>query len=223
MQLRHDRLEAAAAPPPPAAAGALPPRTSDVLAALAAGHGGARVTVADIVEALGGRAFGALLFVFAAPNLPPLGIPGISSVCALPLIVLALQLMAGRTAPALPRWLLSRSMPAASFARAVGFVLPWLARIERLLRPRAAGLTGPAGVRVAGLFTLLLALVLILPIPLGNLLPAAAVALLGLALSERDGIAAALGYAVGLASLAVVAGVLVASAEAARWAWEMLF
>ena len=62
-----------------------------------------------------------------------------------------------------------------------------------------------------------------LPIPLGNWLPAFSTALLGLALSERDGILFAIGGAVGVASLAVIAAVIGAAGIATHAAlgWLM--
>ena len=53
-----------------------------------------------------------------------------------------------------------------------------------------------------------------LPIPLGNWLPAFSTALLGLALSERDGLLFALGSVVGVAAMAVVASVIGAAGVA---------
>lgn len=204
-------------------ASAAPRRTSDVLSALAAGHTGERITVGDIVRGLGDRAFGMLLFAFAAPNLPPLGIPGLSSVCAVPLLILAVQLVAGRAAPALPAWVMARSMPISAFRRLVGVVVPWLARAERLVRPRAAIAVSGAGERAAGAAIAILAFVLVLPIPFGNLLPAIAIALFALAIVERDGLAALAGHVAAAVSLAVVAGVVIGSAELAMAAWRLLF
>ena len=45
---------------------------------------------------------------------------------------------------------------------------------------------------------------LILPIPLGNLLPAAAVSALALGLTQKDGVFALIGYALTIASVAVL-------------------
>jgi hypothetical protein len=86
--------------------------------------------------------------------------------------------------------------------------VPRLAWIEGLIRPRYWPFRRRLGARVIGLISLIMAISITLPIPLGNWPPALATALLGLALSERDGILFALGSAVGLASLAIVAFVI---------------
>ena len=82
------------------------------------------------------------------------------------------------------------------------------ARLERVLRPRAGLLvTSDLAERVIGLIAFPLALILFLPIPFGNILPAASIAALALGLAERDGIAVALGYLFSLASVALLAAV----------------
>jgi hypothetical protein len=86
--------------------------------------------------------------------------------------------------------------------------------VERLLRPRWTFLLGWNGERLVGFVCLILAIVLSLPIPLGNILPSIAISILGLAVVEKDGLAAALGYIMALVSFVVVAAVLIALAEA---------
>src|SRR5690606_41810814 len=83
-------------------------------------------------------------------------------------------------------------------------VLPWLERVEAVSRPRLTFLFGGVGQRLIGVVCTVLALVLILPIPLGNLLPATAVTVLALALVQRDGLLALLGYGLVAASFGVL-------------------
>jgi hypothetical protein len=64
------------------------------------------------------------------------------------------------------------------------------------------------GERVIGLGLLVLTVVLALPIPFGNWLPAFAICIIGLAMVEKDGLAVLAGFAVGAVSL-VVAGTVV--------------
>jgi hypothetical protein len=75
-------------------------------------------------------------------------------------------------------------MPRSHFASLIERAAPWLARAERLLRPRWVVLCRPQAEYGAGLLCLLLALILFLPIPLGNMLPALAICLLALASSS---------------------------------------
>ena len=153
------------------------------------------VTIGEIVHRLGRRSFGALLFIFAAPNWLPLP-PGSSTFLAAPLILLAPQIALGIRGPWLPRFIDARKLKRTDLAGALRKLIPTLQRIEKVSRPRLVFLFGPLGDRLIGLTVTLLSLVLLLPIFLGNMAPAAAIAAFGLALIQRDGVLALIGYAV---------------------------
>ncbi|MBF0143944.1 MAG: exopolysaccharide biosynthesis protein [Magnetococcales bacterium] len=173
-----------------------------------------RVRLRDIVDVLGDRAYGLLLLVFAAPNIIPSPVPGLSGILGVPLVLAAYQLAHGRRHPWFPSWLAERSIASADFRTAVGKVVPWLGRVERFLRPRYRAICRPPAERFLGAFCLILAVVMALPIPLGNMLPALAVSLIALGLIEHDGLAITTGIVLGLVSLAIVAGVVLAMLEA---------
>lgn len=183
-------------------------RFSEVLQDLAAGDR-ERIAIADILTAFGDRAFGALMLVFAAPNVLPTP-PGTSSVLGAPLLFITAQLMIGRSVLWLPRLITSRSIARADFARLVDRMVPWLAKAERLLRPRFSLLIGPVADRLIGAACLLLAIILFLPIPFGNMAPALAIAAFAIGLVERDGIAVSVGWA----ATAGAVGILVALSAA---------
>lgn len=187
-------------------------RTSDVLEGLFAGDPDERITLDDIRRALDDRAFGFLILVFALPNAVPVpGIPGVSSILALPILLLALQLAFGQRRPWLPQWLLRRSVRRGDFARVVATALPSLRRVERIVRPRLAAMNTPVTDRFVGLLLFLFGLVLALPIPFGNLLPAIAIVLVALALIEQDGLVMLAGIGIGIVSLAWGALIVTAS------------
>jgi hypothetical protein len=101
-------------------------------------------------------------------------------------------------------------MDRAHFASVVQRVAPWLARAERLLRPRLAVLARPPFEYAVGGVCLFLSLILFLPIPMGNMPPAIAICLLSLAILERDGVWVLAGLCATAASIAIVWGVLFA-------------
>lgn len=199
-----------------------PSRTSELLLAFAREFPRERVQLRDLGEPLGNRSFGFLLLMFALPNTVPLGIPGLSTVTGIPLALVALQMIVGMPAPYLPRWLAERSIARANFQRLVEATVPWLRRLERLMRPRWLALTGLWGERWLGAFCFLLALVMALPIPFGNWLPSIGVALIALGLIEKDGALVTAGIVVGLLSLALMWGVIWALVEAAALAFRHL-
>jgi hypothetical protein len=185
---------------------------SQLLQGLAQQPGRDRISVRDLIDALGDRALGALLFLFAFPNVLPMP-PGTSALLGTPLVILAAQLMVGR-GPWLPRVLSARSMSHADFAALVRRITPWLERGERMLRPRFSWLALPPLEFVIGAVCLLLAIVVMLPIPLGNILPALAISLLALAVVERDGLWVVAGLALGVVAASVVSGVVFAAIKA---------
>jgi hypothetical protein len=194
---------------------------SRILTEIAEDPARARVSIRDLIDAMGDRAFGALLLVFALPNAIPAP-PGTSGVLGVPLVILTAQLML-RQRPWLPDWILRRSMTRADFAGLVGRMLPWLAKAEKLLRPRLLPLTRPAAEHAIGALGLVLAIVLLLPIPLGNMLPAIAICIFALGILERDGVWIIAGAVTGAAALALVAGVLIALVKAVAFILSRVF
>jgi hypothetical protein len=86
-------------------------------------------------------------------------------------------------------------------------VVPRLVSLERMIRPRYWPFWRRQGDRVIGLMCFVLALIVTLPIPFGNWLPAFSSALLGLALIERDGLLFAIGTVMAMFALAVIIAV----------------
>jgi len=149
----------------------------------------------------------AVLFVLTLPVLLPLP-PGVSMLLALPLLVISLQIVAGRSTLWLPDALSRRTIKRAALAGLLHRLLPPLKRFETLVRPRLRFLTGPIGARVVGLACTLIAMVLVLPIPFANLVPAVALTLFALGLTRRDGLLVLAGYGfMALATVIILLGV----------------
>lgn len=175
---------------------------------LAADESRERISIRDIFMAMGDRAFGALMLIFALPNCFPTP-PGTSAILGAPLVFLTAQLTFGLS-PWLPGFIADRSMARKDFAAIAARMTPWLAWAERMLKPRLTFLVHPPLENLLGFFCLVLAIVLALPVPLGNILPAIAICLFSFAILERDGLVAVMGLGVAIASLIVVASVVYA-------------
>lgn len=139
----------------------------------------------DVLAGLEERAFGMLLFL----SIPIALIPGVAGAVSGPVVVLVgLQLLFGRSEPWLPAFIASRGPHRHTMVKFRDRLGPWLALLERVVKPRAATLLD---LRLANAFTglnlTLLGLLLSLPIPFTNLLFAVLVLLFALALLERDG------------------------------------
>ncbi len=202
-----------------------PRRLSDILKAIADAPAtpDERMSLGYLIDGFGNRAFGALLFIFAVPVALPIAIPGISAVLGAPLLLLSWQLMRGREEPWLPEVMRSRSFRRVDFARMLQRILPWMRGLERLVGPRLTLLVSGRGEWGIGFLAFVLALILILPIPFGNTIPGLAIAMLALAILERDGAAAIAGTLVGLAGIGVVSGISFAMIKAAVFLLQSVF
>lgn len=176
-------------------------RLSAILGGLAADLKAPRIHVAEVLIAVEDRAFGALLLFFALPNLLPTP-PG-AGILGLPLVLLSLQLAMGRS-PWLPRPIHRRSLDRHNFVKLTSRMVAFLERSERWLRPRISILFHPAVERLVGMLCLILSILLFLPIPFGNMLPALAICLIALGLLERDGLWLIGGAALGCASMFIL-------------------
>jgi len=183
-------------------------RTSDVLLAMVEEGSSERISVGDLVDRMADRAFGFLILLLALPNCVP-SPPGLSTITGLPIIVFALQIAIGGHRPWLPRFLRDRTFKREDLKRLLTRVLPYIRRFERISRPRLTGLLQGPAERILGMILFVLSIIMALPIPLGNLFPSVAIAIIAIALLEQDGIALLIGYAAGGAAASIAFAVLV--------------
>ena len=160
------------------------------------------VTLDDMRDALGERAFGFLLMLSLAPCLIPL--PGMGSVFGVLVALLGLQLVFRVQAPLMPRFILRREFRQQGFHQFLDKIKPYEEKLTRWVRPRYTYLIEGPAESVAGLFIMLMAVPIVLPAPLSNLLPAIVLLMLAVALLERDGLLALVAYAVGILGLCVM-------------------
>lgn len=181
-------------------------RISSILEALPHAVEGERISFGDLVDLFEGRAYGPLIVLFAAPNVLPVALPGISAILGIPLLLLTGQLMLGIKRPWLPPFLRRRSIARETFELLVGRIVPRLRRIEARVSPRLLRLTGHAGKRAIGALGLILAFIIMLPVPFGNAVPGLALVVMSVGLLGRDGMAVMAGGLIGMAGLAIASG-----------------
>ena len=179
------------------------PRLSLIFRELARNADGP-VTIGRIRDAMGDRGFAALLLLFAAINLVPVP-PGASLILGLPLILVSVQMVLGLHTPWLPQSIAVWAIPPARFRSACDRLVPWLERLEELVRPRWWPFPHAHDERIIGVIALVLSFAAFLPVPFANWIPALAIALVSLALAGRDGAFLAAGLAVGAVALTVIA------------------
>ena len=169
---------------------------------------GERVDVECMMEAVGRSSFGALLLLGGLVTLSPLDIiPGIPTLIALAVLIVCVQLLAGRRHFWLPAWVLRRSISRQRFQRA----LRWLqkpARFgDRLVRPRLTALATDAAVKIiaAGCIVVALAMPVMEVVPFSANLAGIALTAFGLAVIAHDGLLALVAFAATAAGAVVIA------------------
>jgi hypothetical protein len=175
-----------------------------------------RISVRDIVAALGERAYALLLVVLGLPNCLPMP-PPIPLVCGLLIVFVAIQMLLGFSAPWLPQRILALSASREAATRLTKRAVPWLTTMERFARPRFAFLQQNIGMRIVGGMVLVFALALLVAAPFVGQIPLGiAFCLIGLGLVERDGLVIGIGAVFGAIGLvfsigfvwAIVAGLM---------------
>lgn len=161
------------------------------------------VTAGELVDQLDARALGALLLILALPMCIP-NVPGISTIFGALMLAPALQLTLGQHKLWLPKKARAWAFPREGLTRALNAAIPTLKRIEYLIKPRLESLTLFPVTILVGLQTLLMAVILILPIPFANWIPGMTVAMTALALLQRDGVLMLLTIPASIASVASV-------------------
>ncbi len=164
-----------------------PARISTLLADLLRSRTEPGIAFGDLVDAIQGRGFGALLILISLPCLVPLPIGISGPVFGGMLCLLSVQMMLGFEHPWLPRFMRRVELPTAGTARFVARLDPWLLRLERRCQPNWIWFVSPIGRRITGAWLFLTGLALALPIPFTNVPIALVLAAYGMALLEHDG------------------------------------
>jgi hypothetical protein len=172
----------AAAEPPRQSEGEAGAPISRIVAEVAARMPGDRITLGEMAEAFGDRAFGLLILLLLLPSL----LPGMATVFGTPVLILGIQMGLGRRTPKLPLFIARQSIRRTDLLRLSGASSKWLSRIERYVKPRPGFFTSPAGDRLFGWLTAYVALMLILPGPGTNGPPAFGNIVMALGLVEHD-------------------------------------
>ncbi|MDT8386553.1 MAG: exopolysaccharide biosynthesis protein [Thiogranum sp.] len=169
------------------------------------------VSTEMVLNAVGRRSFGPLLLVPGLITLAPLigDIPGVPTLMGVLVLLVAVQLVIGRSHFWLPHWLLNRSVNGSKVCRVLKWLRPVARFLDRISKQRLTALTRGLGSWVIAVACVLIALAL--PpmefIPFSANGAGAALTLFGLSLIAHDGLLALVGLLVtGGTFVAVVYG-----------------
>jgi hypothetical protein len=158
---------------------------------------GPRDSVLTLEEFLAGLETRSYAFAIAALdviNCLPTGIPWLSTITGAPMFLLAIQYFLGRPSPSLPGFIGRRGLSRGRLQDFLGRARRRIERLESIVRPRHDWWLSGLPRRAMLLAWLLLIILLALPVPFDNLLPALAILFFCLALLENDGMMAIIGW-----------------------------
>lgn len=151
------------------------------------------LTLNELLERLGDRAFGVAMFVLALPAFVPVA----AQIVSIPMLVLAGQMAAGRQEPWLPARLGARRIEKASLVMMAAGARKWLGWVERLARPRYQRFSGKWGERVCGALFFVFAVAVLIPLVFTNGVPATGMMIASLGLIMSDGVLVVIGLTIG--------------------------
>ena len=144
------------------------------------------LTVEDLINAFGSQGFGLMFIVMALPLTIPLP-PGLGFIPAALLCVWSFQRMLGGTTPWVPKaigkWEISQTLISKIDAKA----LPLCARLERyFLNCSQPNMLNEPEIRLASLAVVLMSMLIMLPTPFLNTIPAVIIILTGLTILNSN-------------------------------------
>jgi hypothetical protein len=166
-----------------------------------------------LIGSLPERSFGIVMLLLGLLAMVPIGsvLPGLL------LAILAAQMTVGRPGPVFPRRVAAHPLPTRHLVRLGRQPILLLKQLERIIRPRWPTPFG-ATKRVIGMVVFLLTcLILLAPVPLTNVPPAADIALISLAYIEEDGVLLAIALLLALVLLAIASAAVWGAVVSAIW------
>jgi len=161
---------------------------------LFAGPRASVLTLDEFLEGLETRSYAFAIAALDLPNCLPTGIPWLSTITGVPMFLLVVQYFLGRPVPSLPDIVGRRGLPRGKLQDLLKRIRRHIERLENAIHPRRAWWVTGMPRRCLQLTWMLLIVLLALPIPFDNFLPACAILLFCLALIEGDGVMAMLGW-----------------------------
>ncbi|WP_157747775.1 exopolysaccharide biosynthesis protein [Cohaesibacter sp. ES.047] len=174
-------------------------KLTDILKKIHKDTDGNKIEAGEMVDILEHRGFGPLLLAASLLTvLPTGGIPGVPTVTAILVILIAGQILFGRQCPWVPEFLRKRSIEKETFEQTRKKAEPYTKFFDRFLKPRLKGLMSSGVVKAVAVLCIVLACLMppLEVVPFAAILPALAIALMAVSLSAKDGIVMIVGLVI---------------------------
>jgi hypothetical protein len=170
-----------------------------------------------LISSLPERSFGIIMLLLGVLAMVPVG----SIVPGLLLAILAAQMTVGRQGPVFPRRVAGHPLPTPHLVRMGRQPIMVLKHLERVIRPRWPTPFGATQRVIGAIVFLLTCLILLAPLPLTNVPPAADIALISLAYIEKDGVLLAVALLLALILLAIASAAVWGAVVSAIWIGQL--
>jgi len=142
----------------------------------------------------GQRSYAGIFFILAVLCL----LPGISILAGFVMILPSLQLLLGFSLPTFPTFIQQKQISVKRLQSCIRWLLPKLQWLEQFVKPRYLFLSSKLAMYLIGLVALLLSIIVAVPFPLSNFLPAFAMLFISIGMLQRDGLYIAIGLLISL-------------------------
>ncbi len=182
------------------------------------------VTLREVIGILHGRGYVLLVMLLALPFCTPVPLPGLSTPLGLVIALIGVRLSLGEK-PWLPARLLDTRLPPATFRKVFALTRKLVLGFEKLLRPRLLWVTASARLERLHAVPIVICaalLLLPLPVPFSNTIPAWAVLLIAGGLLERDGVFILAGYISTFLAIGFFVAIAIFGVEVVEVLWHWL-
>jgi hypothetical protein len=182
------------------------------------------VTLREVVAVLHGRGYVLLVMLLTLPFCTPVPLPGLSTPIGFLIALIGVRLALGEK-PRLPARLLDKRLPPEKFRRVFVITRRLVLAFEKFLRPRLLWVTRSARLdqlHAVPIVVCALLLLLPLPVPFSNVVPAWAVLLVAGGLLERDGAFIIAGYVSTVVAVVFFVAIAILGLGAVDIIWQWL-
>ncbi|MBS8227023.1 exopolysaccharide biosynthesis protein [Vannielia litorea] len=201
--------------------GRRPSLSLPILRASRTHHALGTLTLGELLASLGERSFGWSIVVFSLLTLLPLP-PPMTLITALPVMLATAQMALGYPHVRLPRRIARMRLDHEKLRRTLLRLRPVTRRLERVLFPRYQRIFARRYERPLGLLLFIIAFALFLPVPLSGWFPAISLFIVGVGLTEQDGLVVGAGLVLGVLSVVLTASIITAAAMSAERLMEAM-
>ena len=166
------------------------------------------LSIQEITTAVGEKGFGLLLVVLSLPSALPVPAPGYSTPFGIVIALVALQLSFSRRTLWLPRMLANIRIKPKLAHSMLSSASNFLLKIEYYIKPRQRWIRSRLGQLGLSIVIIIMAFLMMLPVPLTNTFPAIVIFIIGVGLAEEDGLLALGAFFIGCFALFLYAGII---------------